>query len=106
MEMDAQLSGAASQRSRANLVTHIVSFADACPLGECTAEHCPLNSLRKLNPGDRMQWLNSLSETDLIFLTAYHHVCMNLKLAWKPGRDDGFVQASPLAGSSPVPAGA
>jgi hypothetical protein len=55
-----------------------------------------------MDSGDRLKWLKSLSETDLIFLTAYHHVCMNLKLAWRPDKDHGFVHATPLTGSSPV----
>ena len=30
-----------------------------------------------------LMWFDALSEDDLSYLTAYHHVCMNTKLAAK-----------------------
>lgn len=39
--------------------------------------------MRKVKPHERLQWLDSLDEADLVYLNAYHHVCMGIKTAWK-----------------------
>jgi hypothetical protein len=57
------------------LRTAVLSISECCPTEECTPENCPLHNARELTRTQRLKWLNGLSEDDLIFLTAYHHVC-------------------------------
>jgi hypothetical protein len=61
----------------------VLSLVEFCPIDECNPEECPLHKVRKLKRPERLEWLSALSEDDLAHLTAYHHVCLNLKLALK-----------------------
>ena len=61
----------------------VLSLAEFCPVDECNPENCPLHNVRKLTHTQRFKWLSALSEEDMDYLTAYHHVCLNLKLASK-----------------------
>jgi hypothetical protein len=81
--MDAAALKTASQRSKDELRASLLSLTKACPVDECNPEDCPLYSLRKMEPMQRLQWLNALSEDDLVYLATYHHVCMNIKMASK-----------------------
>jgi hypothetical protein len=59
---------------------NLVGLTEACPLEECNADDCPLRSVREMNPRERLHWINSLSLDDLIFLAAYHEVCLGTNL--------------------------
>ena len=60
---------------------NLLSLTEACPVGERNPEDCPLCSVRKMKPSDRLNWFNALKEDDLAFLVSYHYVCMNTKMA-------------------------
>jgi len=55
-------------------------LAEFCSVDRCNPVECPLFALRTLEPADRLRWFNALSEDDLSYLAAYHHVCMSVKL--------------------------
>ena len=59
----------------------LISLAERCPVVERNPEDCPLFRVRKMKPAARLKWLEALSEDDLDFIAAYHHVCMKVKLA-------------------------
>ncbi len=50
-----------------------------CPLGG-NPEDCPMHELRKLPVEDRIAWLNSQTDEDLIFLYQQHNQCLRCKL--------------------------
>jgi len=81
--MDTAASKAASQRRKDELRASLLSLTKICPVDECNPKDCPLYSLRKMEPMQRLQWFNALSEDDLAYLAAYHHVCMDIKVASK-----------------------
>ncbi len=62
------------------LRTAVLSISECCPVEECTPENCPLHGVREFTHTQRLKWLNGLSEDDLGYLTAYHHVCLNVNL--------------------------
>jgi hypothetical protein len=55
-------------------------LSEACPFHLANPKECPLFPLRKMEPKKRLQWLNSLSESDLAYLAAYHRVCLTVKV--------------------------
>ena len=55
-----------------------------CPLGE-NPEDCPLHEIRKLPLEDRIAWLESLTNEELIDLYAQHNKCMEGKLEKQEG---------------------
>jgi hypothetical protein len=70
-----------TRQSRSDLLrASLISLTERCPGVECNPEDCPLFRLRKMKPSARLQWFQALTEEDLDFLAAYHHVCMNVKL--------------------------
>ncbi len=71
------------QRSKDELRVSLYSLADTCPVAECDLENCPLFKVRKMNFTERFLWFNALSEHDVVYLNAYHHVCLSIKLATK-----------------------
>ncbi len=62
----------------------LVGLAETCPVHKDNPADCPLFTLRRMEPGDRLRWFNALSEDDLGYLASYHYVCMNLKLPSSP----------------------
>jgi len=50
-----------------------------CPLGG-NPEDCPMHELRKLPVEDRIAWLNSQTDEELIFLYEQHNQCLRCKL--------------------------
>ena len=62
----------------AKLRAEILEIAQNCPVDACNAEDCPLFQVRQLPPDQRGQWIDSLTQADLEYLTAYHHVCLRL----------------------------
>jgi len=85
--MDAAALKTASQRRKDELRATLLSLTKACPVDECNPKDCPLYSVRKMEPMQRLQWFNALSEDDLVYLATYHHVCMNIKVALKSGEN-------------------
>jgi len=81
--MDAATLKTISQRSKDELRASLLSLTKACPVDECNPKDCPLYSLRKMEPAQRLQWFNALAEDDLAYLATYHHVCMGIKVALK-----------------------
>jgi len=61
----------------------VLSLAECCPVDKCNPGDCPLHGVRKLKHPQRLQWLNNLSGDETAYLLAYHHVCLNAKLAEK-----------------------
>jgi hypothetical protein len=62
----------------------ILKLSDACPFHLANPQDCPLSPLRKLKPAKRVEWVNALSEDDLIYLTLYHRVCLRIKGESRP----------------------
>jgi hypothetical protein len=69
------------EQDKSELRDCILNLAATCPVEGCNAADCPLFAIRKLTPARRRKWLNTLTAEELDFLCAYHHVCMNIKLA-------------------------
>lgn len=69
-----------SVRKEDQLLTNLAELSKACPVHESNPEDCPLYPLRKLKPAERLRWLRALSEEDLSYLAAYHHVCLKFQL--------------------------
>ncbi len=55
-------------------------LSEACPFHLANPEDCPLFPLRKMKPEERLEWLNSLSESDRAYLATYHRVCLTVKV--------------------------
>jgi hypothetical protein len=70
----------ARQGRKDQLQAQLLELSEACPFHLANPEDCPLFALRKLAPKNRLQWLNSLSESDLAYLTTYHRVCLTVKV--------------------------
>jgi hypothetical protein len=66
---------------RDELGTSLISLAKCCPINEGNPEDCLLFQVRKLKPSVRLDWLKALDEDDLNFVAAYHHICLNVRLA-------------------------
>ena len=62
-----------------NLRANLLKLSEACPFHLDNPEDCQLFPLRKLNARKRLQWVNALSESDLLYLTTYHRVCLKIK---------------------------
>lgn len=77
--------GMAKKKSKAihgqndELRANLLKLAEACPFYHANPEDCPLFPLRKMEPSKRLQWLNSLSESDLAYLATYHRVCLRIR---------------------------
>ena len=61
---------------RANLSV----LSEVCPADHSNPSDCPLFAVRQMKPTDRWQWLQALTEADLAYLAAYHHVCLATKV--------------------------
>lgn len=85
--MDTAALNTLSQRGKDELRASLLSLTRACPVDGCNPKDCPLYSLRKMEPMQRLQWFNALSEDDLFYLATYHHVCMNIRVASKSDAD-------------------
>ena len=58
----------------------LLGLTEFCPVDRCNPVDCPLFNLRTMEPADRLRWFNALTEADLNYLAAYHHVCMTVRL--------------------------
>ena len=62
------------------LRVNLLKLSEACPFHHANPEDCPLFSLRKMEPADRLLWINALSERELAYLATYHRVCLRIKM--------------------------
>ena len=60
----------------------LLSLAECCPLAGGNPEDCPLYLLRKMERPQRLEWFSALNEDDLVYLAAYHHVCLDIRAAF------------------------
>ena len=81
--MDTAAKRKTSRSRKDELMASIISLAKRCPVDECNPEDCLLFSVREMRLSARLKWFNGLTKDDLSFITAYHHVCLNVKLAIK-----------------------
>jgi hypothetical protein len=79
--MDTATLKSASQRAKDELRANLLSLTEVCPVADCNPEDCPLYSLRKLKPEQRLEWFKALDADDLAYLAAYHHVCINIRVS-------------------------
>jgi hypothetical protein len=66
------------------LQSNLLSLGERCPAQPDNPPDCPLSQVRRLPLKRRQTWLSTLSEDDARFLTAYHQVCLTVKMAPKP----------------------
>jgi hypothetical protein len=78
---------------------NILSLAMQCPVEHSNPEDCPLFYVRKMELPRRLEWFNSLTEDDLVYLNSYHCVCANIKIQACLAHSDP--EAQPPAGSAP-----
>lgn len=71
---------ASATSSATQLRAELMELIHGCPVDLCNPEVCPLFHLRQMNYNRRIEWFNALSQEDLEYLAAYHHVCMKHKL--------------------------
>ena len=62
------------------LRANLLALSEACPSHDANPEDCPLFLLRKMKPRNRLQWLNALTDNDLVYLATYHRVCFTTKV--------------------------
>lgn len=74
----------ASQSRKDQLRASLIALTECCPVDGCNPKDCPLFPVRKMKPSARLEWFKALTEEDLIFIAAYHHVCMNVRLECPP----------------------
>lgn len=86
METTVKMKSAKSQRDE--LRSSLILLAERCPVEGCNPEDCPLYHVRKLKRAARLKWFNALTGDDLNYVAAYHHTCMNLKLAERSSVDE------------------
>ena len=67
-------------QKRTELQDNILNLASNCPMEHCNPADCPLYNVRKMELPGRLEWLNALSDEDLIYLNSYHFVCTKTKL--------------------------
>ena len=66
---------------REQVLSQVLHLSLACPFDDCNTSNCPLDKVRKLPLEERTEWVCSLSDEDLEYLTTYHQIC----LQWKNG---------------------
>jgi hypothetical protein len=62
----------------------ITKLAVECPVARKNPKVCPLNSVRKKRMPTRVQWVDSLPDEDITFLSGYHKVCQKWQKAGCP----------------------
>jgi hypothetical protein len=66
---------------KARLWANLLTLTEACPVEQCHSAECVVHQLRKKHPTRQLAWFEALSPDDLAYLTAYHHVCLQTKVA-------------------------
>jgi hypothetical protein len=67
-----------------NLRANLCSLIEYCPAEKSNPQDCPLHLLRQIKRPQRVAWFQALPENDLVYLAAYHHVCLHTKTAFPP----------------------
>jgi hypothetical protein len=67
-------------QQRTELLDNLLTLAVSCPVDHCNPANCPLCNARKMELGRRLEWFQSLTDEELVYLTSYHFVCMKNKL--------------------------
>jgi hypothetical protein len=63
----------------------LLEVLSCCPVEQCNPSDCPLFQLRQMDYPQRLRWFNSLEQSDLEYLAAYHYICIKVKLRECPG---------------------
>lgn len=74
------------QKSRDALRSNVLLVAEACPVEGCHPMECPLHSFRLLGTAARWEWVDALKEDELSYISAYCHVCFDMKQKREPPR--------------------
>jgi hypothetical protein len=61
------------------LRANVLKLSEACPFHVTNPADCPLFEVRNLEPAKRLQWVETLSASDLEYLASYHRVCIKIK---------------------------
>jgi len=70
-----------TRQSRSDLLrASLISLTSAAQGLNAIPRTARCSGSEKMKPSARLQWFQALTEEDLDFLAAYHHVCMNVKL--------------------------
>ena len=69
-----------SEQKRTELRDNVLSLAMTCPVELCNPEECPLHQIRHLDLDERLEWFKRLTDEELLYLNAYHFICMKIKL--------------------------
>ena len=64
--------------------TAIAKLAVECPVVKKNPTMCPLYPVRKKRMPARLQWIDSLQNQDVEFLSDYHRVCQKWQKAGCP----------------------
>lgn len=75
----------ATNRLLERLRENLIQLTAACPFHVSNPTDCPLFPLRQLEPPERLEFINGLSEADLSYLANYHSVCLRIQSRAKPG---------------------
>lgn len=66
---------------RTRMQSDVLRLTFACPHGLENPVCCPMHGVRALDEVGRIGWVTQLSDEELAYATAYHRVCLQLKLA-------------------------
>ena len=62
----------AVSEGKEKLRAYVLELFSACPCDPSNPPDCPLCSVRKLPPKERVRWLEGLTEADLAYLASYN----------------------------------
>lgn len=65
-----------TEQKKSEIRDNILGLAMNCPVGHCNPADCPLYQVRQLGLPQRLDWFRQLSDEELVYLNAYHFVCM------------------------------
>ncbi len=68
-----------AEQETSQLRKQLLELTEICPVEQCNPEDCPLFPVRKMKRSERVQWFNSLTAEDLVYLATYHYVCIGIK---------------------------
>jgi hypothetical protein len=72
------------EQPKTALRDNLLSLVPHCPVEQSNPPDCPLFTVRKAGPAKRLRWFNELTEADLVYLSAYHCVCAQIKMESRP----------------------
>ena len=65
---------------KVQLWDNLITLTEACPVAHCSSDDCLVHRLREKEPARQMAWFRALSHDDLVYLAAYHHICLHTKM--------------------------